>query len=190
MDTSHNGAGRQFLLGAVVGVVVLALVGGIYVWRFVRSAQLNMRCRYNLDKIRNAINIDDWARDAEGRRLWPDKLPELPDEVMTCAVCGKRYVYSPVTPSGKRLGPGSVPPDTRSSYFVLWCPEPCHQGRRALLYADTAIGASPDHVVNWSEQTARVRGAGPATPTTSAKSPETAGAILSGSTRPATRPGT
>ena len=151
-STSHRGIRAWLILGSIASIIVAALVGVILIWRYMRGLQLIVRCELNIREIRCNTYTEEWAKDSKGRPLWPDALPDLPDECMTCSACGKRYVYSPVTPSGER-----VAVEMRTSRFVLWCPEACHRGKRVFMLANMYSAVASDRDVNWPEQTLRIR---------------------------------
>jgi hypothetical protein len=95
--------------------------------------------------------LDSLGYGSEAGPYFTDELKldaSAPAELWICPGCGRRYVYSPVTPSGERVRPhfGEV------RHFVLWCPEPCHWGERFFLWSDWGGASEADSKVSWYYQ--------------------------------------
>ena len=94
-----------------------------------------------------AALYDIFRPDSAGRPLWPKELTGIEEKFLICPKCKAKYVYSPVTPRGER-----IPCQLGTWRFVLWCPEPCHRGRRVFMLAHTQSWVAEDSEVDWANQ--------------------------------------
>ena len=115
------------------------------VWLY-REWRLCFECQRNIAGIRRALDETDWDKDAQGRPLWPLVLEGVPSHLLVCPKCGKRYVYSPVLPSGDGI------PFENGDIAVMWCPLACHRGRRVVMMQNAVGYLQRDEEVDWSTQ--------------------------------------
>jgi len=143
------------LMGLFLAIVVLL---GMTLWYAVVVPLIHeVRCVGNLANVRREIcyNEDDVFLFIEGKPYFKDDMLleiAFPEKKVTCPACKQTYIYRPVAPSGKRMKAFSEEPYPHI-YFVMWCPQCCHKGRRAFLYTSLSVGMHRDSEVSWYYQT-------------------------------------
>ena len=158
--------------GKITTFVVLILLGclvcfSIIFWFQVASPAIkDMQCCVRLTNIGRGIHSTfTVAADSnevksenilyiDGKPYFKEKLPYLdscPTEKATCVCSKKPYVFSSVTPAGTRI-PLIRTAGDRNRYFLMWCPEACHKGKRAYLLNSLVAMSLKEDEVSWYYQ--------------------------------------
>lgn len=147
---------KQWILACLILALLLALVGYLIgpmaylVFQFFFPGP-DRACENNQNELRRHFHLQELFEYVDGKftdtypkeMTWPDN-----PEMSICPGCSERYIYSGVTPAGDRIRwPGE------RGRFVLWCPQPCHDGKRYFLGADGQVNIRvSDDQVDWSNQ--------------------------------------
>lgn len=137
--------------------LAILLCIGIGYWCMVVVPRLDAaRCGFNLaEMLRDMLdNYEDSFVFIDNTPYFRDKLvltSTFDKKMLICPICQKTYVYSPVAPSGERIMLWRDEQRHKDN-FVMWCPEPCHKGRRAFMYASSHVSMNSDSDVSWYYQ--------------------------------------
>jgi hypothetical protein len=156
-----NRRGKRWLwaLAAVAAIAAGLLVAAGYE---LRRRGRDLRCREHLRQIGLSIGSDPRFGDkypdqlADLYPLYSLQIPEPPRSATPrayltrpfCPVCAMPYVFRPVTPTGEKLKPCV----DDHAHAVAWCPQPCHHGKRAFLFADGGVFLLADDQIEWQSQ--------------------------------------
>ena len=118
----------------------------------------DFRCNANLRNIfiwmhRDFANNFSVVEGVEGRVEFKDmlNLGDLNKKCFNCCICKEPYIYNPVAPCGDRMHSlGDKERDMGS--FVMWCPKPCHSGKRVFLQTSGRTMLYSDNEISWFYQ--------------------------------------
>ena len=144
---AHKPRSRKYVLigCSVAALCMIVLIA--YTGMRVHQAYLELECQDNLTTVSRAIASKTDAETFPGE----DELPQLVGrEKLICPACEKPYVYSPRMPAGEPIMINSP-----ARHIIMWCPEPCHRGRRVCLVNDLGTWVYADEEINWQHQRPR-----------------------------------
>lgn len=134
---------------SIIANMAFVTTGVWYLW--IKPELLLMRCRNNLSDISRNVEWDEIAPKSGERRFYSDNRKAIfsltPRHMLRCPSCKAPYIYSPVAPNGER-----IEHDLSGNRPILWCPSPCHRGKRAFLTNSGAVYVEQDSNVSWYYQ--------------------------------------
>lgn len=118
----------------LIPIVALVALATFYAYDEIQQSRKNAFCRSALKSLYQVVRKGEGVMDAEELK---EKL-HAPTSLV-CVGCMKQYVYMPFSGAARFAGTRhgtSMPSELR---LLMWCPEPCHNGRRNALLEDSTI---------------------------------------------------
>lgn len=139
---------RIKIIVILIAILFLCAVAALYAGLIIRNDITNTRCLANLTNLRRATYGNPKVKSGmEIRELFASD-PNL--YLFKCPACNRTYSFSFVTPSGHIIKEDN----DHGNYLIAWCPEPCHDGKRNILFSSLGVYGNhySDDQISWYYQ--------------------------------------